>query len=78
MSVDRDLLKVWGAPSPSFRLRGVSDFYLLLTNPDEFSEALAGKWPQIDDVKRGINGGESTLLYADAQGETMWKRLGGK
>lgn len=78
VSHDRDLLKVWVAPSPNFRLEGVNDFYLLLTNPDEFGEALAGKWPQIDDIKRGIDAGESTLLYADAQGEAMWKRLGGQ
>ena len=77
VSDKRLFMKVWVAQSPEFTVRDATDFYLLLTNPNEFERGLKQNWPQVRQLRDSVKGGRATAYFKDSIGERWWNQISG-
>ena len=70
-------MKVWVAQSPEFKLRDATNFYLLLTNSNEFKTALQEDWPQIRELRDSVRRHHATAYHKDHIGLGWWNQKSG-
>jgi hypothetical protein len=75
VSADRDLFDVEYASTNGFHLPIGSYLRLVLTNPVEFRQALAERWPTAVEIARAVRRGNYNVVYNNDAGRELLTEL---